>query len=90
MVLGALTKTCKWLKINYMTETPTRNSLVRLAYGELPTLERLETEHELALNRSLREAFEELKAAQRELPRVTFAPANATLQAVLRYSRRAG
>ena len=77
----------KWLKINYMTLPSTHDRLVRLAYGELPTLERLETEYALEADYLLRERYEELRDAKRELPAVTFAPATSTLQAVLAYSR---
>ena len=63
-------------------------NLLRLAYGELPVLERLETEYALTRDQHARQAFAELVAAQRELPRVTFSPPRATVDAVLAYSRR--
>ena len=85
-----LTKQCKWLKINYMTLPSTQHQLVRLAYGELPVLERLETEFCLEENYTLREDYEELRHAMREMPRVTFRPQRSTINAVLAYSRNAG
>jgi len=71
-----------------MTQPSTQNELVRLAYGELPVLERLETEFALEENYTLREDYEELLAALRELPKVTFRPATAAIDAILAYSRK--
>ena len=72
-----------------MTQVSTQHQLLRYAYGELPLLERLETEFAIAEQREVREGYEELQASLRELPRVTFRPATATLKAVLQYSRNA-
>ena len=70
-----------------MTQVSTQHQLLRYAYGELPLLDRLETEFAIEEQREVREGYEELQASLRELPRVTFRPATATLKAVLRYSR---
>ncbi len=73
-----------------MTLPSTHNQLVRLAYGETPTLERLELEFAIESNRDVREEYEELRTALRELPRVTFVPSAKALGAVLAYSRHTG
>ena len=70
-----------------MAQASTHN-LLRLAYGELPVLERLETEYTLTQDQQARQQFAELVAAQRELTRVTFAPPQNTVDAILAYSRR--
>ena len=81
------TNSYKWLKINYMTQVSTPNQLVRLAYGELPVLERLETEFALEENYPLREQYTELKEALAVLPKVTVQPAQTSIDVILAYSR---
>lgn len=73
-----------------MTLPSTHNQLVRLAYGEVPQLERLELEFAIETDRALGAEYQELKAALRELPRVTFSPTATTIAAVLAYSRNPG
>lgn len=63
--------------------------LVRLAYNELPVLERLETEHAIACDPDLRVEYRELRAAKDELPRVRFRPSALAVSAILAYSRAA-
>lgn len=70
-----------------MTQASTLNSLVRLAYNELPFLERLETEFALTEDAEMLRDYEDLKASLRELPKVTFSPMQSTIDKVLRYSR---
>jgi hypothetical protein len=77
----------KWLKINYMSRLSTQNQLVRLAYGELPLLERLETEHDLSCDHQLQEDYEELQRAKAALPPVTYSPSALSISAILAYSR---
>ena len=60
---------------------------MRHAYGELPLLERLETEFALEENYALRERNTELREAIAALPRVTVSPARTTIDAILAYSR---
>ena len=64
------------------------HQLLRLAYGELPVLERLETEYALTRDQRARRQYAELVAAQRELTRVAFSPPQGTVDAILAYSRR--
>lgn len=73
-----------------MTLPSTQAQLVRLAYGELPTLERLETEFAVSEHADLRVEYRALRQAKAELPRVSFSPSPAALAAVLAYSRGAG
>ena len=70
-----------------MILTSTQDQLVRLAYGELPLLERLETEFALEQDFFLREDYQELRRAKQELPRVTFRPSKSSINAILSYSK---
>lgn len=70
-----------------MAQAPT-HQLLRLAYGELPVLERLETEYFVSHDAAARAEYVRLLEAQRALPRVTFSPPQITVDAVLAYSRR--
>lgn len=72
-----------------MTLASTQNQLLRLAYGELPALERLETEHAVSVDPDLRAEYRELRAAIDELPRVRFSPSPLAVSAILAYSRAA-
>ena len=72
-----------------MTLPSTHNQLVRLAYGELPALERFETEFALGEHPDLRAEYRELRAAKAELPRVRFSPSPLAVSAILAYSRTA-
>ena len=72
-----------------MTLASTPNQLVRLAYGELPLLERLETEYAVDTDPDLRAEYGELQAAVAELPRVRFSPSALAVSAILAYSRNA-
>ena len=62
--------------------------LLRLAYNELPVLDRLETEYTLTRNDAARAEYARLLEAQRALPKVRFAPPQSTVDAILAYSRR--
>lgn len=55
-----------------MSQPSTQTQLVRLAYGELPVLERLEMEFSLEGNFELREDYEELRDAKNALAQVTY------------------
>ena len=70
-----------------MAQASTLN-LIRLAYGELPVLERLETEYSVRHDDAARGEYAKLLEAQRALPKVTFAPPQGTVDAILAYSRR--
>ncbi len=71
-----------------MTRALTQNSLLRLAYRELPICERLETEHALTEDPEAMRAYRGIVAAKRELPRVLFSPKSSTVDAILAYSRK--
>lgn len=70
-----------------MSQLSTQHQLVRLAYGELPVLERLETEFSLEDNFDLQEDYEELRRAKAALPDVTYRPSALSISAILAYSR---
>lgn len=71
-----------------MTRAHTQSCLVRLAYRELTTCERLETEYALTQDREAQRAYREIVAAKRELPQVLFSPRSSTIDAILAYSRK--
>lgn len=62
--------------------------LLRLAYGELPVLERLEAEYFVSHDDAARAEYVKLLEAQRTLPKVAFSPPQITVDAILAYSRR--
>jgi|AntRauTorckE5430_2_1112549.scaffolds.fasta_scaffold24331_2 hypothetical protein len=69
-----------------MKQSFTSNHLVRYLYNEVTVSERLGLEEALTRDFGLFEEYNELKAAHRALPKVTFSPSNQTLQRVLEYS----
>ena len=71
-----------------MQKESTLNQLVRLLYRETSTLETLELEHHLTEEDTHQAAFDDLKAAYIQLPKVTFDVKPSILQKVLGYSRR--
>ncbi len=70
-----------------MSQLSTKNQLVRLAYGELSILERLETEFSLEENFELQEGYEELRCAKNALSKVTYSPSSLSISAILAFSR---
>ncbi|NNE30583.1 MAG: hypothetical protein HKN16_13165 [Saprospiraceae bacterium] len=70
-----------------MQKDSTLNHLVYLLYREKPTLEMLEWEHRLEEDQELSGTFEELKAAFRQIPKVSFDVKPSVLSRVLQYSR---
>ena len=70
-----------------MSQPSTQNQLVRLAYGELPVLERLELEFSVEENFELKEDYEELQYAKNALTEVTYSPSSLSIGAILAYSR---
>ncbi len=71
-----------------MLQTCTRNDLVRFIYGETTLSENLAVREALAEDIFLREAYEELYAGYRQLPKVSFSPAPAAVRSILAYSAR--
>lgn len=70
-----------------MQKESTLNQLVSLLYRENSVLELLEWEDRLSEDQPLKEAFDDLKAALQQLPKVTFDVKPSILQKVLGYSR---
>jgi len=70
-----------------MQKETTLNQLVSLLYRETATLETLEWENRLEEDQPLKEAFNDLKAAFHQLPKVKFDVNPSTLQKILGYSR---
>ncbi|HKK80159.1 MAG TPA: hypothetical protein VJ933_11040 [Phaeodactylibacter sp.] len=71
-----------------MKQNFTPNHLVRYLYNEVTVTERLALEEAIAQDYGLFEHYNELKAASRQLPKVTFSPSPGTLQSILGYSER--
>lgn len=71
-----------------MQKESTLNHLVSLLYRENSVFEQLEWEDHLRNDQSLKETFDDLKAAFQQLPKVTFDVKPNILQQVLGYSRR--
>ncbi|MBV6655744.1 MAG: hypothetical protein KI786_18380 [Mameliella sp.] len=69
-----------------MKQSFTSNHLVKYLYNEVTVSERLGLEEALTQDFGLFEEYNELKAAHRALPKVTFSPSNQALQRVLEYS----
>lgn len=69
-----------------MKQSFTSNHLVRYLYNEVTVSERLGLEEALTQDFGLFEEYNELKAAHRALPKVTFSPSKQTLQNILEYS----
>ncbi len=71
-----------------MKQNFTQHHLIRYLYEETTASEGYALREALALDPDLYEEYESLKQAYEQLPRVKFSPSSATLQNVLRYSRR--
>ena len=71
-----------------MTKSSTQDLLIRYAYGELPVLERLETEYLIEANTCVEEALDELSEGIAALPAARLQPSPAAMANILRYSRR--
>lgn len=69
-----------------MTKASTPDSLMAFLYREMSPEETRAMQQELAINVLLREELEALTDAKRALPRVTFNPADRTMNRILAYS----
>ncbi len=69
-----------------MHQTLTRNDLLRFIYRETTLSESLAMREALADDIFLREAWEELYAGYRHLPKAAFCPAPAVVRNILAYS----
>lgn len=72
-----------------MTEKSTLNHLIKYLYHETSAAERLEISEALSTDRHLREEYNGLRAAYRQLPKVTFSPSDSALKSIVGYSRSA-
>jgi hypothetical protein len=70
-----------------MAQNATPLSLLTYLYREASPEETRAIQQELAIDALLREHYVELEQAVRLLPKVTFAPADPTLDHILEYSR---
>jgi len=71
-----------------MKQTFTLNHLVKYLYSETSASERLAIDEALTSDVSLRETYDELLAAYQQLPKVSFSPAESSVQNILNYSSR--
>ncbi len=70
-----------------MTKNYTIDDLVRLLYKEVSQTESALLQEELYADFELREDYNALLEASRELPRVSFSPRAKTIENILAYSR---
>ena len=75
-------------KMPYMQQKFTPNHLIQYLYHETSVCDSLAIEEDLNEDISLREEFESLTAAYRQLPRVQFSPSDQAIRNILRYSER--
>jgi hypothetical protein len=71
-----------------MKHSFTPNSLVRLIYNEVSTSERLAIMEALRADADLRRTYEDLKIAQRQLPRTKFNAPKSTINKILGHSKK--
>lgn len=69
-----------------MKHSFTPNSLIRFIYNEVTSSERLAILEALNADVELRRAYEELKAAQNQLPKTKFNAPKSALSSILRHS----
>ena len=70
-----------------MEQNSTPLQLIKFLYKETSPRENSAIEKALKSNESLRAEFDALRAAFRQLPKVTFKPKDAALRNVINYSR---
>ena len=71
-----------------MKQNFTPNSLIKYLYKETTTSDRLAIEDELMDNPCLKEEFDGLFKAYKQLPKVSFSPSSSVIQKILGYSER--
>ncbi len=69
-----------------MTQNYTLNDLIRLVYKD-PSYQQHDLLQDLESDWKLREAYEELTAAARQLPKASFAPSSSSVARILRHSK---
>ena len=70
----------------YMKQKFTPNQLVQYIYHETSVCETLAINELIDEDLSVREEYDALSEAYRQLPKVTFSPSNQTIRNILRYS----
>lgn len=71
-----------------MKKNFTTNQLIRFLYRETTASDTLAIREELQSDLTLREEFDALNSAYRQLPKVTFSPTGRSIQNILRYSEK--
>lgn len=71
-----------------MAKRYTSESLLSYLYRETIPQDTRAIQRELAVDAILREQFQELDLARREIPKVTFAPSNQSVLRILDYSKQ--
>ena len=71
-----------------MAKQYTSESLLSYLYRETIPQDTRAIQRELAVDAILREQFQELDMARREIPKVTFAPSNQSVLRILDYSKQ--
>ena len=71
-----------------MKQKFTPNDLIQYLYNEVSTTERLAIDEALCEDPRLKEEFQGLQQAYRQLPKITFSPSSPTIQDILKYSER--
>lgn len=69
--------------------TYTSNDLIRFIYKETSAKESIQIAEQISSDWNLKEEYEMLKDAYRQLPKVTFSPKKETLSNILGYSSTA-
>jgi hypothetical protein len=69
-----------------MAQLYTSDQLVRFVYRETGILQSLEIENALATDAEWQRTHQNFSLAKQALPKVSFAPRNSTIDAILRYS----
>ncbi len=71
-----------------MKQKFTPNDFIQYLYNEVSATERLAMDEALYNDLGLREEYEGLRDACRQLPKVTFRPTSHTIQRILKYSEK--
>ncbi len=72
-----------------MGQNFTSDHLIQYLYKETSAADSMAIQEALLSNMALREEYDELFSAYRELPKVTFRPSPSALRNIMRYSERA-
>ncbi len=70
-----------------MVKNYTEKDLIRFIYKETSLRERMEIQEQINKDWSLREEYQLLLTAYKELPKVTFSPSKKAIQKILNFSK---